>query len=747
LVAPVPDLTVDSAPHTTLTSSFARRLRAAGPPVVLWLAAGLVFSEISGRVTDWYTMTDELVWERLAISVARSGSLVPSVHGTYVGSLDQLYPWLLASLFRTSSVLHDLHRAHLLGAWAMSSACIPAYLLARRVTHRAWPAVFVAVLSVAVPWMIYSTMLLTEVVAYPVFLWTLLALQSAVVRPSPRNDVLLVGALGLAFGARTQFVCLVPVPPLVFAAGAFRGVGFRRTLREHPLLWTCYAAAAVSVIGLVAAGGNLHGLSAEGGQVKGSLVSAGLASGFVGSLAQLAFPLGVLPFVVGAGWMLARLGAPSTDPELQTFALIGLVTTLALTAVVARFDLSAAAGGIFDRYLFYLVPVVLIAFLAALREARLPLWSLLVSLLAVCAGFVFKFQASFTWADPYHRLDPDSPVSIIYKSLIDAVGSERGAKIALVAATCVLTALFAAATRVRRLRSYVAVLLTAAVAVGLPVESGYLFSRLLGTIGNSFRPLTGDASHAAGLDWVDRAVGAHADVTEIPYSVSSAWFVSLNYWRDLEFWNKSVDRDAAYPSTGQYAYTGIWFPKLNLAFNPTTGSGALSPSRYVVQSVTESRFRVAGRVLTQTQAALLIDAPRPWRLAWMTFGATDDGWLTPGVIARIRVFATSPSRGRATYSLTLQIGAPDGVSGRPFTVASNLRHVTETATASDSTTLTVPVCVARGRYSDVTVKAAGDSAIPGDLSSLAAASEPRQGSIQLRDISVSDDIGPACTPS
>jgi len=690
-------------------------------------------------------MTDELVWERLAISVARSGSLIPSVHRTYVGALDQLYPGLLAPLFRTSSVLTDLHRAHLFGAWAMSSACIPAYLLGRRVTHRAWLAVVGAVLSVSVPWMIYSAMLLTEVVAYPIFLWTLLALQRAVVRPSRRNDVLLVGALGLAFAARTQFLCLVPVPPLVLAASALRGVGLRRSFREHRVLWSVYVAAGISVIVFVAAGGSLSGLSVEGGQVKGSLVSAGLASGFVGSLAQLAFALGVLPFVVGAGWMLARLVAPVADPELQAFALIGLVTTLTLTAVVARFDLNAAGGGIFDRYLFYLVPVVLIAFLVALHEARVPLWSLLVSLLAVCAGFVFKFQASFTWTDPYHRLEPNSPVSIFYKSLIDAVGSERDAKITLVAATSVLSALFVAATRTSRLRSYLAVALTAAVAIGLPVESGYLYSRLLGTIGNSFRPLTGNASQAAGLDWVDRAVGAHADVTEIPYSVSSAWFVSLNYWRDLEFWNKSVDGYAEYPSTSQYAYTGLWFPKLTLAFDPATGSAARSPSRYVVQSVTESRFRIAGRVITQTQAALLIDAPRPWRLAWLTLGPTDDGWLIPGADARIRVFAAAPSGAPRTQFLNLQIGAPDGVVvGRPFTVTSNLRRVTGTAKASDATSVTVPVCVVPGRYTDVTVKSAGGSAIPGDLSSLSASSQPRQGSIQLRDISVSDDIGPVC---
>jgi hypothetical protein len=77
---------------------------------------------------------------------------------------------------------------------------------------------------------------------------------------------------------------------------------------------------------------------------------------------------------------------------------------------------------------------------------------------------------------------------------------------------------------------------------------------------------------------------------------------------------------------------------------------------------------------------------------------------------------------------------------------SNTERATATASAADSASVTVSVCVPRRGHSDVSVTADGSSTIPGDLSSNAASAVTRQGSIQLRDISVSDDIGPACTP-
>ena len=125
-------------------------------------------------------------------------------------------------------------------------------------------------------------------------------------------------------------------------------------------------------------------------------------------------------------------------------------------------------------------------------------------------------------------------------------------------------------------------------------------------------------------------------MTIIPYHVSTDYFVTLRYWRDLEFWNKSVERDAEFPTTAPYSFTGIWFPKLTLGFDPTTGRASISPTRYAVQSVDDSRFQLAGNVQNVTGPAELIDADMPWRASFLTFGTYDDGWLKPKRPAVIR---------------------------------------------------------------------------------------------------------------
>ena len=53
----------------------------------------------------------------------------------------------------------------------------------------------VAALTIAVPWMVMSTMMLTEVAAYPAFVWAILALQRSIAKPSPSRDLLAVGVV------------------------------------------------------------------------------------------------------------------------------------------------------------------------------------------------------------------------------------------------------------------------------------------------------------------------------------------------------------------------------------------------------------------------------------------------------------------------------------------------------------------------------------------------------------------------
>src|SRR5947199_6279253 len=144
--------------------------------LALWLGAAIALQALTTRVADWFVMTDELLYERLAISVARGHTPLPRVHAMVIPNVDQLYPVLIAPVFGGGLVPHSLHEAHLLNAFLISSACIPAYLLVRRATGLSLPAWFAAVAAVVVPWLVLSPFLLTEIVAYPAFLSAMYAM-------------------------------------------------------------------------------------------------------------------------------------------------------------------------------------------------------------------------------------------------------------------------------------------------------------------------------------------------------------------------------------------------------------------------------------------------------------------------------------------------------------------------------------------------------------------------------------------
>src|SRR6478735_4856647 len=207
------------------------------PLLALWAGLALVLSALTTRVADWFVMTDELLYERLAIGVFQLGSPLPHVHGELIPNLNQLYPLLIAPFFASGLVPESLHDAHALNAWVMSSACIPAFLLARRVTGRRLVAYALAVLTVCLPWIVLSSFLLTEVAGYPAFLWAVLAIQLAGASPSRRNDVLALLGICLAVFARTQFELLLVVLPVAIAAFELgRRRGRREVLREHRVL-------------------------------------------------------------------------------------------------------------------------------------------------------------------------------------------------------------------------------------------------------------------------------------------------------------------------------------------------------------------------------------------------------------------------------------------------------------------------------------------------------------------------------
>ena len=103
-----------------------------GAVAALALSLGWVLSLATTRVKNWFVMSDELYYERLAISIAQTGSLLPRVHEELVSNVNQLYPWLLSTMYGSGNVPASLAGAHRLNAVVIATAAIPVYLLARR---------------------------------------------------------------------------------------------------------------------------------------------------------------------------------------------------------------------------------------------------------------------------------------------------------------------------------------------------------------------------------------------------------------------------------------------------------------------------------------------------------------------------------------------------------------------------------------------------------------------------------------
>jgi hypothetical protein len=685
----------------------------------VWLALAGVLAGLTSQVKDWYVMTDELLYERLALSVAHGGSPLPHVHGELIGNVNQLYPLLLAPLFHGTLVPPALHQAHVLNAFVISSAAVPAYLLARRVTGSVRLSYLVGVLTVCIPWIAISSFLMTEVVAYPAFLWAVLGLHNALVTPRARNDVLLLVAIAVAILARTQFAVLLIVVPLAVLIYARRAA-----VSAHRVLTVVYGALAVAAIALLAAGRFSSALGTYSTTAEGNIFPSGMPHSLVEHLAPIGLGMGIVPFVVGIAWLVTHVTRTPNHQE-RAFAALAVVAILALLVEVASYDLRFGQGRLHDRYFFYVVPLVLVAFAAALRERSWSRWPLFASAGLLALGFAYLPVVR------YDKFNVDSPVAFLNGALLDVGGSVDGARVFLALLTFVLAALL--------LFRRGAVILIAIAALAMPVEAGLAFNRLFTADGTSGRPLTVDQGVV--FDWLDRKLGTGAKVTMLPYPfIYGEYWSNVAYWWNVEFWNVSIQRAAEY----QGAFTGTpgTFPTIPLSFDAATGRASASPSDYVAQAVGETRFALAGDIVANDRGLELVRAEKPWRAEWLAVDLYRDGWTIPNKVGRIRVFATPDQTTPTTRYLTVSVRGPQGEPARHFEIASN---------ASDWRAQAVPqpaskqlaVCVPPHGYADVRVSAPRFSPIYGDpRSERSFTSYARSGGVLVTGIALADETSP-----
>ena len=397
-------------------------------------------------------------------------------------------------------------------------------------------ALWAGALSVAVPWVALASFLLTEVVAYPAFCWALLALTHAVARKSWRTDLLALVVIGVAVLARTQFVVLLAVFVVAVVVEAMldatpRGAprNLWRTRRPFVLL---FGGLLLVVLGAIAIGKGSQLLGSYSVTAEHVRLDFGLVRLAFEHVALLALGLAILPFIVGAGWLVDRLRPSTPGPE-RAFAVVGTTALLLVTLQVASFNQRFGAGLVKDRYLFYVVPIVLVGLAAALGSRQWPRWwALVVPTLVAAIGFASAPLAI------YEKFNVDSPLAILNNELLQLATSTRWAHVLLVLAALVAAqALLLAKAFVPWRPTVIAVAVLASVA--LPLETVYAFDRLFAVNGTNGLPVTLDQGVV--FDWVDRNVGPTGRVTVMKYPVGGPdWWAGQGYWWDLEFWNESA---------------------------------------------------------------------------------------------------------------------------------------------------------------------------------------------------------------
>lgn len=341
------------------------RARATAVPAWAWLAALVALSALARvllvrQMLSPFVFVDELIYSELARSLADGQGY--EVREAPVSGYSLLYPALIAPAYAIFDGLPAAYGlAKSIGAVTMSLAAVPAYLLARRVAGR-WLALLAAALAVAVPSMAYTGTITTESLFYPVTLAVAYLLVRYLERPTTGRLLGLAVTLAIAYATRSQALAFVPAvatAPLLYAA--FRGR--RGALRPFVPLYVLLADLACAVVVLQAVRGqsltDLLGAYAVIGE--GSYDLGDVLRFWLWHVEELVLYVCVVPAITLAVLLarVRRLPAALQGHLAATIAL-GFWSTLVVGAFASRF----APDRIQDRYLFFLVPLLVVVLVA-----------------------------------------------------------------------------------------------------------------------------------------------------------------------------------------------------------------------------------------------------------------------------------------------------------------------------------------------------------------------------------------------
>jgi hypothetical protein len=306
--------------------------------------------------TPWIN-PDEIIYAEHGQSLWATGHF--RVLGQPSEFLSLVYPALAGIPLSLGNLERGYHALKLLQALVMSLTAVPVYLWARSLSPRPW-ALAAAALTLAIPGLAYSGLVMTEVAFYPAVLLAAFAIARALERPTPGRQALLVGACALAAMTRLQAFVLLPV---LLTAAALDAV-LQRRLRA--VLALAPAAAGLVVLTLAWAGWRLRNGGALsrvfGGYEPAGQVHYGLGHGvrFVFyHYADVAILTGFVPVAA----LVVLLVLKEQPPVLRAYAATAAALCFWLPLEVGLFA-SQHVGLLAERNLLPLAPVLFVGFAA-----------------------------------------------------------------------------------------------------------------------------------------------------------------------------------------------------------------------------------------------------------------------------------------------------------------------------------------------------------------------------------------------
>ena len=441
-----------------------------------------------------------------------------SVLGQPSGFLSLAYPLLIGLPLSLADVHLGYDLAKLLQAAVMSAAAVPVYLWGRSLMPQAY-ALLASALTLAFPGLAFSGFLMTETLFYPVFVLAAWAMAETLARPTPRNQLLLLGALALAVGTRLQAVVLVPA--FLLATVVLVLMERRRGLVRQlaPFLLTIVVGTAGWLAVTLGRGRSPLGAYGMTGSASYSVEEALRFS--VYHLADVVLLVALVPAVAVTIMVVEAVRGREASPGVRAFLVVAACLTVALVAEVGLFT-SRFLGRLGERYLLGLAPLLFLGFALWLSRGaprpRVTTVATLAASVALLATLPVRFFSEAAQPDAFSAI----PLFHLSRSY---PGTDVRIYLLVVAVDLALLLLL-----VPRRYAWTLAVVTGALLLAV----SFFASRVLRDQARVFKSVVIDPQPT----WIDRnAKGTVAFV----YSGESSWSAGAPAWVHV-FWNRRIDR-------------------------------------------------------------------------------------------------------------------------------------------------------------------------------------------------------------